>query len=198
MKRSGNGRWRMVVGFALLATAAVPLTSLAGGGLELSLVVGSGARYVAPDGHKIVITKQPTQFSVQVRNASDTSRQIWSDQISGTLSKLRFELKDEQGVRSVVSQKVAFGQGRAWVSRYLSPGEVVAVDILLTPAEWDNVVAVPPGEVRHFTVRAAYQSESQTLYSDDYEVTIAPPALPGAAAPPPSASRAPAPITVVH
>lgn len=198
MKRSGKGKCGLVVWCALLATAALPLPSLAGGDLQLSLVVGNGARYVAPDGRKILITKQPTQFSVQVRNTADASRQIWTDQISGTLSKLRFELTDEHGVRTVISQKVAFGQGRAWVSRYLSPGEVVAVDILLTPAEWDNVVAVPPGKVRHYTVRAIYQSGSQTLYTDNYDVTIAPPPLPGVMKPPPSAPDATPPITVIH
>lgn len=197
MTRIGMRRWGIVAGCALMA--ALPLASLAGGDLELSLVVGNRARYVAPDGRKILITRQPTAFTVQIRNNADVAKQVWTDRVSGALSKLRFELTDEQGKRTVVSKKEVFGQGELWASSYLSPGQTVASESLITPEEWDNAERVPAGEVRRFTVRAIYQSDAHTLTSEPYEVTIAPDAPPAIMeTPPPVAPDSPPPITVVH
>lgn len=199
MKRRLQCRVGMVLVFALLSLIAGPLPAVAGFDLKLSIVVGGEAGYVSPDGNKILITEQPTPFTVQVRNTSETSQQIFTDRISGVLSKLRFEMTDAQGIHKLVAQKQAFGTGHVWASRPLEPGGVRSVSVLLTPDVWDNVIQVPPGEVRRFTVRAVYENGSETLYSDRYEVTIAPPAMPGVmTAPAPAAPEAPPPITVVH
>ncbi|MCE9613672.1 MAG: hypothetical protein K8T26_05305 [Lentisphaerae bacterium] len=200
MKRYGRVGLGIVAAGALLIGVALPKTSVAAGGLELSIVVGRDASYVDPDGRKILITSQPTEFSVQVRNAADVSKQVWTDRMSGTLSKLRFEVTDEQGNRTVISKKEVFGQGEVWASRYLDPGESVVSSILLTPEEWNNVSRVPAGEVRRITVRAIYESGSETLTSETYEVTIAPYAAPDIMTPPPPVAPPDAapPITVIH
>ncbi|MDA0576702.1 MAG: hypothetical protein O3B24_01225 [Verrucomicrobia bacterium] len=196
MKRVFIRRMGIVAGCALTALLACGASAK---DLELSIVVGSGAGYVAPDGRKILITHQPTEFTVQVRNNAKVSKQIWTDRLSGTLSKLRFEVRDDQGRLTVIAQKKVFGKGEVWASSYLDPGQAVARTIRLTPDAWENVSAVPPGEVRHLTVRAIYESDSETLRSEPYEVTIAPRAMPGVMTPPPAAApNEPPPITVIH
>ncbi|MDA0576584.1 MAG: hypothetical protein O3B24_00625 [Verrucomicrobia bacterium] len=172
----------MMLAVGLLGLMACPLQSAADFNLKLSIVVKSASGYVEPENGKFAVTSQPTSFTVQVHNNSKLPQQIFTDQVSGVLSKLRFELTDARGENRLVSKKTPLGARTVWGTRSLAPGEMLAGDVLITPEEWDNVIVVPPGEVRQFTVRAVYENGSETVYSDRYEVTIAPPAAPAATA----------------
>ena len=160
--------WTFSLAIILFLSGVLFSQAFAEGPFRISLVMSRGGDYIKPFDNKIVIVRQPTPFHVELKNISSTTQQIYKKAMGSAISGLQFEITDESGHTVIMKKKSEHLSSETTVGQYLSPGESRVAYVIIDPDEWENIVIMEPG--KEYKVRAIYDNNRKTLYSDYYTV----------------------------
>ncbi len=114
----------------------------------------------------------PRTFYVTVKNVSSSAQEVYGEVASSGYSAISFEIRDEAGNTNVVRRKKDSNASTAVASAYLNPGEEKVFEIDLSDDEWENAFKLYRKGSRKAKVRAIYQNDFKTIYSEYYEVVV--------------------------
>jgi hypothetical protein len=141
--------------------------------LKLKIVMNYMGHYTEPlDRTFTVRGKYPGSFQVIVTNTSSSSQSFYESAASGGYSSISFEITDEEGNSNVVRKKRDPNASSAVVSTHMKPGESRAFDIFIEEDTWEGAYKLQEQGARKFRVRAAYDNNGSTIYSDYYNLEV--------------------------
>ena len=165
MKRQGKAILeRTVVGLIFCAMFFFPSLCLAES-LELLIKVPSGSFSKA-----VTVRSQPNPFTVTLKNNSSSSQSVYWEADAGGIVNLAFEFSEEGGGSFVVKHRKVQTMSTAVVNSYLASGASIDKTIIADPDTWENVPVIEPGKVKEYRVRAVYDNNGRSIYSDYYTV----------------------------
>jgi len=157
----------MVRGAACLALAAMlPLGAANASDLAVSIVESHGDSYIEPAGDVFVITSQPLQLYIRVRNTSGDTVKLRTDPESA----YSIEFQDENGRTTVMKRKWEIGERPDTMTfKAVSAGDSEFIQMAVDNDTWEGVPDLKPGIERKFQVRAIYEdAEDVHTYSKPY------------------------------
>lgn len=162
---------RRILIIALLAVLLLPGRLLAKD-FEVSVMMLKNDLYYKPRQNKLLIQEQPIYLSVEIKNISDSSQQIYELVDVGWTGYLSFELMDEKKNLFFIKHKQKPIDSATLSSLYLSTGKSKVIAFVLGPEDWENVPELEKGKVKKFKSRVVYDNRGEKIYSDYFDLIL--------------------------